>query len=132
MSMPPRFQYAARGSPFERAHADGEAERHREIDEEDESEDRHRLHRRLIELLRLESKICEGDERYERGRLQQLDEEIAPGRNHRDEGLRQNDPAQRLAPRHVEGDGRFPLALGYRADGAAHDLSAIGADIEPE
>src|SRR6202007_526297 len=76
MSVPPRFPYAARGWAFERAHADGETERHREIDEEDESEDRHCLHRRLIELLRLESEIGEGDERYERGRLQQLDEEI--------------------------------------------------------
>ena len=34
--------------------------------------------------------------------------------------------------RHVERGRRLPLAAGDAADGAAHDLGAVGADVEAE
>ena len=87
---------------------------------------------RLVHLLRPEGEVGEGDQRDERGRLQQLDEEVAPGRDHGDEGLGQDDPAERLGAGHVERGRRLPLAARHAEDGAAHHLGAVGADVEAE
>ena len=114
------------------AHGDGEREREHEVDQQHEGEDRDGLEGRLVQRLRLEGEVGEGDQRDERGHLQELDEEVAPGRDHRDEGLRQDDPAERLGAGHVERGRRLPLAAGDAADGAAHDLGAVGADVEAE
>ncbi len=88
--------------------------------------------REIAHLLGAEGEIAEADQRSQRRVLEVLDGEVAEGRHHLGDGLRQGDAPQGLALGEVERLGGLVLAPRYGLDGAAHDFGAIGADVEAE
>ena len=65
----------------------------------------------------------------QRRRLEELDEQVAPGRQHDQQRLRQDDPPHPLGRRQVQRERRLVLPARHRLDGAADHFRSVGPEI---